>query len=145
MVNRKGMYFWLEMLLLVIIMAIVFVSLPRSEDDFLNAKADEDLETFGFDTLRNLDNSGALDAFTNDTNFTRSNFTALSSYIRNSLPTTLDAKIEYFNGTNCFLENGTFAPSCGNFTRNFETVRAEYAMARLINITTLHLYLGGIF
>jgi len=145
MLNKKGMFFWLEMLILVILLVVVFVSLPRSSDNFLNSKDIGDLENLGFNALRGLDNAKVLDTFTNDTNFTRSNFTALSVYIKNSLPGTVDVKLEYFNGTGCLAENGTFLARCGNFTRAGEITRAEYTMARIVNATTAHLYLGRLF
>ena len=143
--NKKGLYFWIEMIFLVIIFVLIFVNLPSSSSNFISVKDQNDLENFGFNALRSLDNAGTLDNATNDTSFAVSNFTILSSYIRNSFPNTLNIDIEYFNGTHCRSEFGSVLTSCGNFTKPADTIRVEYTMARMVNATTLHLYLRRIF
>lgn len=139
MFNKKGLFFWIELILLVIVLTLVILSFPRSEDSFLANKDSLDLQKLGFTTLQSLDNAGILENYINSTDFTQSNFTALSVYIRSSLPSTITANIEYFNGTGC-----TSLSSCGNVTRSKDTALAEYTYAKIANPITIRLYLGRI-
>jgi len=143
--NKKGLYFWVEMIFLVIVFILIFANLPRSADNFINVKDRNDLGNFGFSTLRSLDNIGTLDNATNDTDFSATNFTVLSSYIRGSFPSTIEIDIEYFNGTHCRSEFGSMLSSCGNFTKAADTIRVDYTMAKMVNATTMHLYMRRIF
>ncbi len=137
--NKKGLFFWIELILLVIVLTLVMLSFPRSEDNFLANKDSLDLQKLGFTTLQSLDNAGILENYINITNFSQSNFTALSVYIKASLPNTISSSIEYFNGTGCFSVS-----SCGNVTRTKDTALAEYTYAKLANPITIRLYLGRI-
>ena len=143
--NKRGMYFWIELIFLIIIITIVVLSLPKSQDGFLKAKDSFDLEKLGFGTLQNLDQSHILENFTSTTNFTASNFTAMSKYIEKSLPSTISTEIEYFNGTACFSEGGALVGSCGNFTIYSDTVVTNYVFARTYQPITIKLYLRRIF
>jgi hypothetical protein len=143
--NKKGLFFWIELILLVIVLTLVILSFPRSEDNFLANKDSLDLQKLGFTTLQSLDNAGILENYINITNFQQSNFTALSIYIRESLPGTISLNLEFFNGTRCFSEsNGTLLSSCGNVTRTKDTATAEYTYAKLANPITIRLYLRRI-
>lgn len=142
--NKKGLFYWIELILLIVVLIIIILSFPRSHDGFLANKDSLDMEKLGFTTLQSLDNAGILENFTNITNFTQSNFTALSIYIKAPLPNTISSNIEYFNGTNCFFENGTLLSSCGNVTRVKDTATADYTYAKLSSPITIKLYLRRI-
>jgi competence protein ComGC len=142
---KRGFFFWIEMIFLIIIITIVVLSLPKSEDGFLAAKDSAELGKIGFNAVQNLDQSEVLETYINSTNFASSNFTALSVYIRKSLPSTTTTNIEYFNGTTCFSESGTTLSSCGNFTISKDTVVADYAFARAGKLIDIRLYLRRLF
>jgi hypothetical protein len=142
--NKKGLFFWIELILLVVVLTLVILSFPRSEDNFLASKDSLDMEKLGFTTLQSLDNAGILENYINMTNFSQSNFTALSVYIKAPLPNTISSNIEYFNGSNCRSESGSVALSCGNITRTKDTAMAEYTYAKIANPITIRLYLRRI-
>ena len=142
---KKGFFFWIEMIFLIIVITIAVLSMPKSEDNFLKTKDTVDLEKIGFSALRNLDQARILENLTNTTNFTASNFTALSTYMRKSLPSTIDTKLEYFNGTTCFSEAGLMVSSCGNFSIATDTTVVHYTFARTPNPVTIRLYLRRFF
>jgi uncharacterized membrane protein YeiB len=142
--NRKGLFYWIELILLIIVLIMIVLSFPRSRDGFLANKDSLDMEKLGFSALQSLDNANIIEAYANTTNFTGSNFTALSVYIKSSLPSTVAANIEYFNGTNCTSEFGVALTSCGNVTRTKDTAVAEYTYAKLSNPVTIKLYLRRI-
>lgn len=144
MANRKGLFYWIELILLVIVLLAVVLSLPQSKDGFLASKDYSDMQKLGFSTLQSLDNLDILEDYTNTTNFTGSDFAALSSNIRSTLPNATYVNLEYFNGTNCFSESGTLLSSCGNISRTKDTALAEYTYAKLSNTITINLYLRRI-
>lgn len=144
MSNKKGLFFWIELILLIIVLVIIAVSFPHSQNDFFASKGPVDMEKLGFTTLQSLDNAGILEEYTNSTNFEQSNFTALAGYIKASLPNTISLNIEYFNGTNCTSEYGTILATCSNVTRTKDTAVVDYAFAKLDNPITINLYLRGI-
>jgi len=143
--NKKGLFYWIELILLIVVLIAIILSLPQSRDGFLASKDYSDMQKLGFSTLQSLDNIGVLENYTNTTNFMGSNFTALSINIKSTLPNTIYANIEYFNGTTCFSENGTLLSSCGNISRTKDTALAEYTYAKLSNTITIDLYLRRIF
>lgn len=142
--NKRGLFFWIELIILVIVLTLIILSFPRSQDNFLSNKDSLDLQKLGFTALQSLDNRGILENYTNATDFSGSNFTALSVYIRSSLPGTVAANLEYFNGTNCRNEAGQIISNCGNFTKYKDTVMADYTYAKLSNPITIQLYLWRI-
>ena len=142
--NKKGLFFWIELILLVIVLTLVILGFPRSEDNFLASKDSLDLEKLGFTTLQSLDNAGILENYINITSFQQSNFTVLSFYIKAPLRDIISPNIEYFNGTRCFSESGTLLGNCGNVTRTKDTATAEYTYAKIANPITIRLYLRRI-
>lgn len=142
--NKKGLFFWIELLLLIVVLTLIILGFPRSGDSFLANKDSLDLQNLGFTTLQSLDNAGLLENFTNTADFAQSNFTKLSVYIKSPLPSTILADIEYFNGTNCSSEAGSIIAICGNITRTKDTATAEYTYAKLANPITIRLYLRRI-
>jgi hypothetical protein len=77
-------------------------------------------------------------------NFQQSNFTALSIYIKASLPSTISYSLEYFNGTRCFSEFGQLLSSCGNITKTKNTATVEYTYAKIDSPITIKLYLRSV-
>ena len=143
--NKKGLFFWVELIFLVIVLIMIILSFPHSQDGFFANKDFTDMKKLGFSTLQSLDNLGFLENATNPANFTQSNFTALSNYIRSALPNTISANLEYFNGTNCFSESsGALLSICGNVTRTKDTALVEYTYAKLSKPITIRLYLRSI-
>ena len=142
---KRGFFFWVEMVFLIIIITIAVLSMPKSQDNFLKSKDSENLENLGFSALQNLDRSHVLETFVNPTNFASSNFTALSVYIRKSLPSTIETTIEYAVGDACRDESGSLLSSCGNITMPADTVVMNYAFTRAGSPVTIKLYLRGIF
>ncbi|MEM2874298.1 MAG: hypothetical protein QW063_02545 [Candidatus Nanoarchaeia archaeon] len=141
---KRGFFFWIEMIFLIIIITIVVLNLPKSENNFLSTKGMVDLEQLGFSALQALDQQGIFENYMNTTNFAASNFTALSLYIRKSLPSTIKPIIEYTNGTHCRNESG-FIVSCGNFTMAANTIVSDYTCAKLDTSITIRLYLREVF
>jgi hypothetical protein len=134
---KRGFFFWIEMIFLIIIITIVALSFPKSKDGFSRAKDSADLEKLGYGALQNLDMGGVL--------YAPINFTSSSVYIRKSLPSTIETKIEYFDGAACFSEFGVPLGSCGNFTMPANTVVANYVFAKASSPVTIRLYLRRIF
>lgn len=142
--NKKGLFFWIELILLIIVLIVIFLSFPHSQNGFFANKDFADMQKLGFSTLQSLDNIGILENYTNPANFANSNFPAIANSIRTTLPNTTTANIEYFNGTKCFSESGTLLSVCGNVTRTKDTALAEYTYAKLNNPITIRLYLRSI-
>ncbi|MCX6775073.1 MAG: hypothetical protein NTY99_03220 [DPANN group archaeon] len=142
---KRGFFFWIEMIFLIIIITIVVLTLPKSNDGFLAAKDSAELGKLGFNAVQNLDQSRVLETYINPTNFASSNFTALSVYIRKSISSTTTANIEYFDGTTCFSESGVPLGSCGNFTISKDTVVTDYTFARAGKLIDIKLYLRRLF
>jgi hypothetical protein len=142
---KRGFFFWIEMIFLIIIITIVVLTLPKSTDGFLAAKDSAELGKMGFNAMQNLDQSRVLETYISPTTFASSNFAALSVYIRKSLPSTTTIDVEYFDGTTCFSEFGSPLSSCGNFTISKDTVVTDYAFARTGKLIDIRLYLRRLF
>ena len=142
---KRGFFFWIEMIFLIIIITIVVLTLPKSSDGFLAAKDSAELGKIGFNAVQNLDQSRVLEMYINPTNFASSNFAALSVYIRKSMPSTITANVEYFDGTICFSESGSPLSSCGNLTISKDTVVTDYTFARVNTLITIKLFLRRLF
>ena len=143
--NKKGLFFWIELILLVIVITLIVLGFPRSQDGgFLASKDSLDMEKLGFTTLQSLDNAHIFETYINAANFTQSNFTAISVYTRAALPSAISSDLEYFNGTNCSSEMGVLLTVCGNVTRAKDTSIAEYTYAKTNPTVTLRLYLRRI-
>jgi hypothetical protein len=143
--NKKGLFFWIELILLVVVITLIVLGFPRSQDGgFLASKDSLDMEKLGFTTLQSLDNAGIFETYINPGDFTQSNFTAILIYTREALPSAISSDLEYFNGTNCSSETGTLLAVCGNVTRTKDTSMAEYAYAKTNPTVTIRLYLRRI-
>ena len=142
--NKKGLFFWIELVLLVVVIALLVLSFPRSQNGFLANKDYSDMQKLGFSTLQSLDNNGTLETYIDATDFASSDFAALSTSIRSALPSSTYINIEYFDGTSCFNESGTWQGLCGQISRTKDTARAEYTYAKLSSPITFRLYLRRI-
>lgn len=145
MVNKRGLFFWTELVFIVMIVVLIALNISASKEGFFKMKNAVDLEKLGFGALQNLDQSRILENFTNAESITSSNFTALSLYIKESLPSTVEANIEYFDGASCLSESGGPLASCGNVTLRADTAVASYTFTRLRNPVTIKLYLWSVF
>ncbi|MGB9674986.1 MAG: hypothetical protein ACP5IJ_00695 [Candidatus Nanoarchaeia archaeon] len=139
--NKKGFFFLVEFIVLLAVAMLVIFGLPKVTDNWISSKSHLDLKFIGFENLFALDHAGILSKYINSTDFSNSNFSALSIYINQAF-LNYQYRIEYWNGTNCFWENGTIK-ECGLGT--FLGTRVDYTVATLQKPIQIRLYIRGRF
>jgi len=147
MVNRRGYFQFIEIALVVLLVAtFFFVFFPRAEISFQKFNDANNLEHIGFGVLKSIDDAGVIDAYIMAI-VESSNFTAMSWYIKDSLPATINSQVEFAtNSTYCYSENGA-VKACGLFLNESMSkpniVRADYTYSSGINPNpiTIHLFL----
>jgi len=139
--NKRGYFYFIEILFILLLLTSFILFFPRAEVGHLRLTEQRNLETMGFGILKNLDESGILSKHIHPSTFTASNFTELSTFMRQSLPSTADAQIQYELTSGCFSELG--APeTCGsNITGNFDVALAQYTFTKRPEPVTIKLFL----
>ena len=141
MVNKKGYFYFIEIIFIVLLMTSFILFFPRAETSDLRLTEQHNLELTGITTLKNLDDSGILSKNIDPYVFTNSNFPTLSTYPRQSLPSTAGAKLQYALSTSCYSEFGV-VENCGlNTTGNFNAVLSEYTFSKRPEPVTIKLFL----
>ena len=145
MISKKGYYYFIELAVIVIIVALIFSQLPTSRQAHLNQLETENLRQIGFGVLKSLDDSGFISRYMNTTHFQNSSFAMLQQGIKAPLPKTLIARLEYvYNSTACYNESGSFG-GCGvNFTGGQSTT-VYYTAANRTEPITIKFYLANVF
>ncbi|MEM4247738.1 MAG: hypothetical protein QXH80_00565 [Candidatus Nanoarchaeia archaeon] len=141
MVNKKGYFYFVEILFIVILLVAVILFFPRAETSHLRLVEQNNLKTTGFTALKNLDESGIFSKYIDPYSFGNSNFTALNIYVKQSLPSTIGSKLQYKLISSCYSETG--APeNCGlNITGNQDATLSEYIFSKRPAPITIRLYL----
>ncbi|UCD03803.1 MAG: hypothetical protein JSW73_04665 [Candidatus Woesearchaeota archaeon] len=149
MVNKKGYFYAIELLLVVFISVIFVLSMPESERRHSIYEEQENIKAIGYGTLFSLDKQGILDLYI-DNNITQSNFTLLKEHIETSIDSAEIAKIEYIYST---LETNYskvfFLNSSGDATVGGEVPKRKreilvsviYTYSRTSDPITIKLYL----
>lgn len=145
MINKKGYYYFIELAVIVIIVALIFSQLPSSKPAHLSQIETENLRQVGFGNLKALDDSGFISKYMNMTHFQNSSFQMLQQGVKGPLPKTVIARLEYiYNSTACYNESGAFG-GCGiNFTGGSSTT-VYYTFTNRTEPITIKLYMANIF
>ena len=138
--GKKGYFYFIEIIFIVILMATVILSFPRAETSHVRLTEQSNLKAIGFTTLKNLDESGIFSKYIDPYTFTNSNFTAINTYVKQGLPSTIGTKIQYELISNCYSESG--APeNCGlNTTGNQDATLSEYIFSKRPVPVTIRLF-----
>lgn len=97
--NKKGYAYWIEIILSVVIVMIIFQGYLESNQTVFQYKEVEDLKSSSWHVMNNLNTLGHLNT---------SNLSELQSYVASSFPATTGTDMDYYNDTSCFpVDNGT--------------------------------------
>lgn len=141
MVNKKGYFYIVELLLVVLIVSGVLFYFPHSEQSHMKYEEKENMKTTGYGALYSLDEKGILGKYF-ELNITESNFAKLSSYIKNSIPDYRLAKIEYIYN-NYTSDYSSFSQACLNSTGDTTSCGQVSSGSREKVIPTIYTYYEG--
>jgi len=143
--SKKGFYFYIELVLAILLVTIIWTQFPVSQQSYLDLAEQENLKYLGYTSLKALDLTEILPKFINETNFASSNFTNLDIYIKNILPTTVLAVPEYIlNETTCYNASGSIG-KCGVNTTFSDTTTIVYTFSNITDLISIKLYLKRTF
>ncbi len=143
--GKKGFFFYVEIMLVVILALIIWTQFPISQQTYLDLSAQENLRYLGYTYLKAVDVSGVLPKYINPTNFSATNFTKLKFIVVDSLPSDIIAYTEYiYNETLCYDGSGS-AGACGLNTTSADTTAILYTFTNSTEPITIKLYLKNAF
>ena len=143
--SKKGFFFYVEIMLVVILAIIIWTQFPISQQSYLDLSAQENLRFLGYTYLKAIDVSGILPKYIHPTNFAATNFTKLRFVVADSLPSDIIAYPEYiYNETLCYDSSGS-AGVCGLNTTSADTTSVLYTFTNAIEPITIKLYLKSAF
>jgi len=138
--NKKGYAYWIEMVLSVIIISVVFVGYLESTQTNFAYKQQENLREEGWQIMKNLDELKLLNS---------SNFTAMETYITASLSDTTGFDLEYYNSSGCYsVDSGTLGSmqtycTSINATSHNDVVSIFYTTIEGNESESIRLYMWG--
>jgi len=136
MVNKKGYFYVIELLLVVLIIVGFILTMPESERSHTSYEEQENIKAIGYGTLLALDEQGILSKYIEE-NITKSNFTVLSEYIYSSLNSIEAAKIEYiYNNLSAEYQTIICLNSSGSVTKCGDVAKRK----RELLVSTMYTY-----
>ena len=143
--SKKGFFFYVEIMLVVILAIIIWTQFPISQQSYLDLSAQENLRHLGYTYMKAIDVSGILPKYIHSANFSATNFTKLRFVVADSLPSDIIAYPEYiYNETLCYDSSGS-AGVCGLNTTSADTTSVLYTFTNAIEPITIKLYLKSAF
>ncbi len=100
--NKKGYVYFIEIIIIIVLLGIIFTSFVESEQRVFEYKQQENLRNTGYGVLHNLDKINVLGPALAAKNFTR-----IRGYIEESISKTDGFDIDYINATGCYSVNAT--------------------------------------
>lgn len=149
MVNKKGYFYLVEIMLVVLTIVIFILYMPESERKHTLYEEQENIKAIGYGALFALDEQGIMNQCLKE-NISESSFIKLKEHIETSIYPADIAKIEYYYSTldmnytdiNCLNSTGQ-TTICGDFPRrrNEIIVSVIYTFSRNPDPITIKLYL----
>ncbi len=127
--NKKGYAYFIEIILAVIIVAIIFQGFIESDQDVSAYKQQEDMRITARNVLKGLDELGIL-----NTKLNTNDYEDIETYIQESLGTGTSFDWELYNESGCYpIDQGVLgSPStiCDRFnsTGNLDSVSTYYTV-----------------
>lgn len=148
MVNKKGYFYLIELILTVILISIAMFYFPQTSRTHTNYEELENMKNIGYSALHNLDSQGIFNQNFN-INISNSDFNTLSQHIESSINTVNVNKIEYlisnsdYSSIYCLDRNGN-STSCGEVSKKSREIVATtlYTYGKKSEPVTIKLYLG---
>jgi len=141
---KKGFFFWIEFILLLLVAILVILNLPSVKSSWLGQRHHQAIASSGYEGLKTLDSIGIFSKYIDEQNISNSNFSALSFYIKQNFPNFI-CNISYWDGNaSCYSENGTAISSCDIYP-NLGSAKIRYVVARTSKPIIIWLYLKEVF
>ncbi|MEK6923515.1 MAG: hypothetical protein AABW84_02380, partial [Nanoarchaeota archaeon] len=116
---KRGYFYFIEIILIILLVTLIWVNLPVSQQSFTYLQDQQNLKEQGFQVLRVLGETHILETNSSNLSANTVDYNNLRLEIRHSFPKTVDMRIEYVvNGTFCRSEFGQQTPCGVNNTPN---------------------------
>ena len=149
MVNKKGYFYAIELLLVTLTVIIFILSMPESERKHTAFEEQENIKAMGYGTLIALDEQGILKECIKE-NLSESNFTKLKEHLDTAIDSADIAKLEYIYNTVstnysemfCFNSSGQ-TTICGDLPKQTREILVSiiYTYSKTPDPVTIKLYL----
>jgi|SRR3989338_95595 len=146
-VMKRGYFYFIEIILIILLVTLIWINLPVSQQSFTYLEDQQNLKERGFQVLRALGDKHILETNSSNLSANTVDYNSLRLDIRHSFPKTVDMRIEYVvNGTFCRSEFGQLS-TCGinNTPNNISAVTAQYTITKQHYPYTIKLYLWRVF